>query len=226
MTETYPLNCETDDRPRSLRDARSRRQRREMLGLPHIAPLTAYAAELRRSGSLAVPDFDPLDGGITAQALFLFEKPGPMADVSGERPGSGFISRNNDDATASAIFEFMLQAGIARKLTVIWNLIPWWNGVRKVTARELHQGAECVGELLKLLPALSVVVMVGRSAGRARPYFATAALTLIDSYHPSPIVKATSREKWNMIPLQWAQVVTRTASAPAMAAAEAKPSWC
>jgi len=183
-----------------------------MLGLPHIAPLTAYAAHLRGHGTLVVPDFDPLDGGIAAQALFLFEKPGPMTDESGECPGSGFISRNNDDATADATFEFMRQAGIPRKLTVIWNLIPWWNGTRKVTARELHQGAECVVELLKLLPALSAVVMVGRSAGLARPYFATTDLALIDSYHPSPMVKATSREKWEMIPLQWGRVVTMVAS--------------
>jgi hypothetical protein len=180
-----------------------------MLGLPHIAPLTAYAAGLRRHGTLEVPDFDPLDGGVKARALFLFEKPGPMTVESGERTGSGFISRDNDDATAEAIFEFMKQAGIPRKLTVIWNLIPWWNGTLTVTTRELHQGVDCVVDLLKLLPALSVVVMVGRSAARAKPYLATTDLALIDSYHPSPIVKATSREKWETIPMQWAKVMAQ-----------------
>ncbi len=214
MTATCSCNCESDDRPRSLRDAGLCRQRREMLGLPHMAPLTAYAAKLRQGGAGEVPDFDPLDGGIDARVLFLFEKPGPMTAESGKRPGSGFISRNNDNCTAEATFHFMRQAGIPRKLTVIWNVIPWWNGTRKVTARELHQGAECVEQLLKLLPALSAVVMVGRSAGRAKPYLATTGLPFFDSYHPSPIVKATSPEKWKMIPSQWANVMTLVEASP------------
>ena len=39
-----------------------------------------------------VPDFDPLDGGVEARALFLFEKPGRM---TAGQSGSGFISRDN-----------------------------------------------------------------------------------------------------------------------------------
>jgi hypothetical protein len=46
-----------------------------MLTLPHIAPLTAYAASLRLRGSVEVPEFDPLDGGTNARVLFLLEKP-------------------------------------------------------------------------------------------------------------------------------------------------------
>lgn len=221
MTATCPLNCERDDRPRSLRDAGLCRQRQEMLDQPHIAPLTAYAAKLRQGGTGNVPNFDPLDGGIDARSLFLFEKPGPMTVESGKRRGSGFISRNNDDATAEATFHFMRQAGIPRKLTVIWNLIPCWNGTRKVIARELHQGVECVVELLKLLPELSAVVTVGRSAGRAKRYLATTDLALFDSYHPSPIVKATSREKWETIPSQWAEVMTAITASPCRTRADA-----
>ena len=47
-----------------------------------------------------------------------------MTDPEG---GSGFISRNNNDPTAEAIFQFMEQAGIDRKLTLIWNAIRGWN---------------------------------------------------------------------------------------------------
>src|ERR1019366_4921133 len=93
-----------DDCPRSLRDAEVRERRRAMLHHPHIAPLTAYAARLLQRGLGEVPEFDPFDGGVDAQVLFLFEKPGPMT-VGGD--GSGFISRNNDDPTAEATFEFM-----------------------------------------------------------------------------------------------------------------------
>src|SRR5947207_12163253 len=112
-----------DESPRSMRDAGVRERRRAMLHLPHVAPLTAYAAKLRQCGAVEVPDFDPLDGGIDARALFLFEKPGPMtagaSDACG-RSGSGFISRNNDDPTAEASFAFMQEAGIPRLLTVSW----------------------------------------------------------------------------------------------------------
>lgn len=114
-----------DDAPRSMRDAGVRERRKRMLNLPHIAPLTAYAAKLRARASVEVPDFDPLDGGKNAQVLFLFEKPGPMTAANGKRIGSGFISRNNDDATAEATFNFMKQAHIPRTRTVIWNVIPW-----------------------------------------------------------------------------------------------------
>src|SRR5580700_5316391 len=96
-----------DDAPRSMRDPEVRKRRKAMLDLPHIAPLTAFAAKLRERGLMEVPDFDPLDGGIHARVLFLFEKPGPMTAAGGNRTGSGFISRNNDDATADAAFRFM-----------------------------------------------------------------------------------------------------------------------
>jgi len=146
-------------------------------------------------------DFDPLDGGVTAQVLFLFEKPGPMAVES------GFISRDNDDATAEATFKFMEQAGIPRKCTVIWNVVPWWNGTRKVTASELSQGVAHIEALVKLLPELSAVVMVGGKAARAQHPLESTGLTVIGSCHPSPIVRATSRAKWEAIPGQWAQAM-------------------
>lgn len=76
MAETQRETHCNDDRPRSMRDAAVRERRRAMLGDPHINPLTYYVAKLRQSGSNEVPDFDPLDGGVNARVLFLFEKPG------------------------------------------------------------------------------------------------------------------------------------------------------
>src|SRR5260370_6932856 len=98
-----------------------------MLNLPHVAPLTAYAAKLRLRGSVEVPDFDPLDGGVDARVLFLSEKPGSKtADGSkfSGRSGSGFVSRNNADPTAAATIDFMQKAHIPRHLTISWNVIP------------------------------------------------------------------------------------------------------
>jgi hypothetical protein len=201
------MDCDHDQEPRSLRDVTVRQRRKAMLKLPHVAPLTAYAAELRGAAKAEVPDFDPLDGGVDAQLLFLFEKPGPMTAESGRRSGSGFISRNNDDATAEATFKFMIEAGIPRKLSVIWNLVPRWNGTRKVTALEVRDGVALVAKLIKLLPALSAVVMVGERAARAASYIESTNLLLIRSYHPSPLVRARYRDKWESIPTQWAKAL-------------------
>jgi len=197
-----------DDAPRSMRDAQVRARRRTMLDLPHVAPLSAFAAQLRQRGSGEVPEFDPLDGGIDARVLFLFEKPGPMTARRGKRAGSGFISRNNNDATAEATFKFMQQASIPRKLTASWNVIPWWNGTVKVTGDELREGAGCVADLICLLPKLRAVVMVGRKAAAAQPYLKTIGLALLTSDHPSPRVKARWRDRWEAIPSQWAKVHT------------------
>jgi hypothetical protein len=206
MNEQIPSNAQ-EDGPRTLRDPKVLERRKAMLAEPHIAPLVAYVAELRRRGGVEVPQFDPLDGGVDAQILFLFEKPGPMTAENGERAGSGFISRNNDDATAEAIFRFMIEAEIPRKATMIWNLVPWWNGTRKITSAEVREGAACCRDLIGRLPNLSAVVMVGEKAGRMEPYLETTRLKTFRSCHPSPLVRARYRSRWDGIRSQWAEAM-------------------
>ena len=48
---------------------------------PHISPLTAFVEAIRKETGLVrkIPYFDPLDGGINAKCVFLFEAPGPPA---------------------------------------------------------------------------------------------------------------------------------------------------
>ncbi len=200
---------QADDWPRSMRDAGVRQRRRAMLGLPHMVQLKTFAEKLRRPG-LQVPDFDPLDGGVEARALFLFEKPGPMTteEGSGKRSGSGFISRNNDDPTAEATFNFMRQAGLPRELTILWNVIPGWNGTRTVTGSELLDGASHANELIHLLPRLRVVVLVGQKAAEARSHLVASGLTLFTSAHPSPLVRARWPKRWNAIPSEWRKVAS------------------
>ena len=201
--KAIPVMTFDDDAPRSMRDAGVRERRKAMLHLPHVADLTKFAAQLRECGTGEVPDFDPLDGGRDARVLFLFEKPGPM---TAEGTGSGFISRNNDDPSAEATIGFMQKAGIPRKLTVSWNVIPWWNKTVRVTNQELREGAKTVRELIGLLPNLRAVVMVGQKAAKARPYLENTGLELFTSYHPSPKVRARWPDKWKEIPLQWGRV--------------------
>lgn len=194
-----------DDHPRSLRDAAARSRRRAMLAAPHMRPLARYADTLRATPGVGVPDFDPLDGGTEAGILFLFEKPGPMTagDRDGARAGSGFISRNNDDATAEATWRFMREAGIPRRDTVTWNVIPWWNGTIAVTPDELRGGVASLRDLLALLPRLRVVVLVGRKAARAAPLLQGVGCAVFASAHPSPRVRAAFPDRWRAIPAEW-----------------------
>jgi hypothetical protein len=205
------MQIDPDDYPRSMRDIAVRQRRRAMLDLPHMGPLVAYVEQLRSCGRGEVPLFDPLDGGVEAVVLFLFEKPGPM---TADGAGSGFISQNNDDPTAEATYRFMRQAGIARKLTVAWNVVPWWNGTRKVTGAELRQGVASIEGLIELLPNLRVVLLIGTKAARAERLLKNTGLVLLCSDHPSPIVRAAYRERWDNIPCQWARVLAHLERLP------------
>lgn len=193
----------SDDTPRSLKALDACLRRREMLLLPHIAPLSQYAVELRRRPDVYVPDFDPLDGGVRAQILFLFEKPGRKTDPA--HGGSGFISRNNDDPTAEATFHFMVAAGIPRHETITWNFIPWWNDARAMTRSERSDGRDQINRLLGMLPNLKTVVLVGRTAAAARPYLES--YRTIESWHPSPLVRASYPERWREIPEVWRKAI-------------------
>jgi hypothetical protein len=191
--------------PRSFKYPEAIAHRRMVLDEPHIAPLTAYVESLRaKLPAWEFQDFDPADGGIEADMLFLLEKPGPMTSSTGKRQGSGFISRNNDDPTAEALFRFMEEANIDRKRTVLWNVVPGWNGTTKVSSVECRDGLLELKNLVALLPRLETVVLVGRKAGRAEEFMRSLRLKVFTSAHPSPKVRSINRAMWDLIPKQWA----------------------
>lgn len=201
-----PINA-----PRSLKSRAAIAARRAMRDLPHIAPLRDYAATLRAENPGTVPEFDPMDGDTEARPLFLMEKPGPMTDdlAATGKTGSGFISRDNDDPTAEAIFTFMRQAGIARQDTVLWNVVPWWNGTRTITPAELNAGLQQLDALIDLLPKLTTIIAVGRRAARAKTAVEKHGLAFYASAHPSPINRAARPEVWNAIPGIWAEAAAK-----------------
>ena len=110
----------SDDTPRSLGDPEVLEQRRALLNCRHMQRLNRAKLRAEQKG-VEFPDFDPLDGGINAEALFLLEEPGPPTVRNG---GSGFISRNTNDATAENIWKFMRKAGTSRECTITWNVVP------------------------------------------------------------------------------------------------------
>lgn len=170
-----------------------------------MTPLNDMVTVLRAECRGAVPDFDPLDGGVGARILFLLEKPGPMTRPN--KGGSDFISRDNDDETAVAIFSFMRQVPIARDETLIWNVIPWWNESIKVTPEEWRLGLLRLEMLLNLLPRFQGVVLVGQKAARAANMLAMRDLRVWHSAHPSPRVRARYPDQHATIPAIWAKAV-------------------
>lgn len=203
MTSEHISRAHTNG-PRVFRDVQEIERRRLLLLEPHIAPLTAYVDGLRRETTCEVPYFDPLDGGTGARMLFLFEKPGPMTSRGhGLKQGSGFISRDNNDPTAEATFTFMMQAGIPRNDVLLWNVVPGWNGTRKVTPAEIAAGITSMQSLLPLLPRLQCIVLVGTNAGKARRLLTAMPYPVFTSTHPSPLVKARWPERWQEIRNQW-----------------------
>ncbi|WP_166365682.1 uracil-DNA glycosylase [Pseudomonas akapageensis] len=123
-----------------------------------------------------------------------------MTSPTSKVVGSGIISRNNDDPTAKAIFTFMVLAGIACRRVVLWNVIPGWNGTLKISAAERRAGFENLAELLKLLPNLKAVVLVGGQAGRAAKQMRAMNLRVFTFAHPSARVRNRYRPMWDRIP--------------------------
>ncbi len=189
--------------PRSLRDPAEIARRRAMLHLPHVAPLASFVEGLRiERPNLQFPDFDPLDGGVAADTLFLLEKPGPTTCAPG---GSGFVSRDNDNQTAEAIFRFMREAAVPRTRAALWNAIPGWNGTIRTSGAERRDGLRALEALMPLLPRIRTVVLVGGTAHGATAFFENRRLSVFKSAHPSPQVRAARPDLWRAIPNLWAE---------------------
>jgi hypothetical protein len=178
--------------PRLLRDRARVEERQRSISAPHVAPLNGWVRSLRnRLGpSAVVPWFDPADGGVDADILYLLEAPGPKATV--ERGGSGFISCDNNDSTAENAWRTRVEAGVERRAVVHWNVIPYYLGsatkIRPWGAADVAAVGPLLSELLGLLPALRAVILGGRAAQRTWDDHAPSDHSLVvrRAPHPSP----------------------------------------
>jgi uracil-DNA glycosylase len=177
------------DVPKLLGDPMARTARQAELYEPHVAPLTEFVDSLRAEAGphASIPNFDPWDGGIDAEILFLLEAPGAKALLS------GFISRNNPDETAKNFFELNRDAEIPRKRTVTWNIVPWYIGtgtrIRAAGKTDTDAGIHALKGVLDLLTKLRAAVLIGRKAERASELLAQLrpAVRVFKSPHPSPL---------------------------------------
>ncbi len=161
------------------------------LGASHMLAPERYRAELAALHG-EVPHFDPDDGGDRACVLLLLETPGPRGGPV------RFVSRDNPTGTARNIARFSEAAGLARRDTVLWNVVPWLIHApgalnRAPTRSETAAGLALVPGLLALLPRLRAVVLCGRPAGLAAPVVADHDPTLhvLRMPHPSPTYVCT-----------------------------------
>ena len=186
------------DAPRSLGAASVLRERLMMRhSSPTAAPLTAWVERLidsrANAGLIAeVPTFDPADAGINAHVLLVLEAPGPMTNALNPRPGSGFISSDNDDSTAENLWHARQAAGLVDN-TLLWNIVPWYPGPadKKPKVSDLREGAKALRELISMLPELHTVVTLGVIPRNGwtrfgRPNLGTGMRT-IETWHPSQL---------------------------------------
>lgn len=184
---------DSPDAPKSLRDPAAVAARRAMADALHIRPLRLLAHRIAAERGAAVPDPDPLDGGVEARLLLLLETPGPSIGRT------GFVSRDNATGTAANLFRFLREAGIARRDTLIWNAVPWVihapGALNRAPRRsEAAAAAPFFAPLLALLPRLRVVVPAGRFAQDAAAPLAALRpdLPVVPIPHPSPTYVCTS----------------------------------
>lgn len=207
MTYLPPL-IDDGDEPKTLRSHQARQMRHAALEHSHIAPLSAFVRCLREKTGLEerIPYFDPFDGGMGADCLFLLEAPGPKAVET------GFISRDNPDETAKNFFDLNKEAKIDRRRTIVWNIVPWFIGsesetqpangadlkrIRPANSKDLRTATPYLTRLLELLPKLHSVVLLGKKAARAgatiRTLHPNTRIYLIP--HTSPMFINRSKEK-------------------------------
>lgn len=155
-----------EDKPKSLKSESERLERGRMLLEEHILPLTRFVERIRRERpDKIIPYFDPLDGGVNAECLCVFEAPGKMTRVGG---GSGFISRNNHDNSASNFFKMSEEVGIPRYRTVSWNIVPWYVGTYdkrgEPTPEDMLAGFDYLCCVIDMLPRLRAIALFGAKA--------------------------------------------------------------
>lgn len=179
--------------PRSLGDPKLVAERRVMLDRSQdTRPLTAWAEDLSRRRGVFVPLFDPVEAGVRARVLLILEAPGPMTSTEGKRPGSGFVSSDNDDRTAMNVWQTRREVGLDDGF-LSWNMVPWYLGPASVkpTQQEVAMGAQELGGLLDLLPELQMVILGGRYAQRGwkrhMEPLKGSAYEVLSTWHPSPL---------------------------------------
>lgn len=196
------------DHPKILGDVAAQETRLSQVTESNVAGLTEFVRRLRQKmgRDAAIPYFDPWDGGVDAEVLFLLEAPGPKAR------DSGFVSMNNPDETAKNLFELTHTAGIGRRRIAIWNIVPWYIGsgakIRPANSADIAAGIESLEALLPLFTRLCAIVLVGAKAQKGENHIKRIApeIEIFSSPHPSPMFVNRRPENRESILNSWRAV--------------------
>lgn len=139
-------------------------ERRAHLDESHIWPLTTWLHSVRNRldpcHAATVAEFDPYGGGVSARILYLAQDPSSTASRT------GFISPDNNDATARATTEACAEAGLAAGERIHWNVYPWWlNAACPLAVRDVRAlSSDFLTEFLAIASRVKSVVLVGDKA--------------------------------------------------------------
>ena len=148
----------------------------------HVAPINHLVDELAEIG--CIPYIAPIYGGKSARILSILSDPGRKADES------GFLSIENNDATAERMYQILDLTGIDPENMMPWNAYPWFIN-RKPTFEELEGGLTPLCRLIALTRDLRVVLLHGGTAHRSWDLLAERhkdlirelKIEVIDTYH-------------------------------------------
>jgi hypothetical protein len=155
--------------PRRMKALAYRLSQFTALNDEHIAPVTDFITRLsaEQPQLAGVPFVAPHYRPQTARILSLSSNPGPRA---GGDKGSGFLSVQNDDASAERLLNIYAAAGVRSEDVVPWNAFPWYvhdqlpNGL---TSEYIEQGVLVLSRFLELCPNVVSIVAHGGDAHRS-----------------------------------------------------------
>lgn len=149
---------------RLMKDPTYRQSQLEGVYAPHVDRINRLVDRLRDPvGRGWMPYVAPMYGGVNAQVLLLLRDPGPKTNSGTGFDGSGFLSSENDDATAERLAGLLTQVGLSAAQCTAWNSYPWFIN-QPPTASQMAAGVDPLIELLRLLDRLEVVVLLGSEA--------------------------------------------------------------
>jgi uracil-DNA glycosylase len=113
--------------------------------------------------------------------------------------------------------ELLAEAGIDRRDTLLWNIVPWYVGaagrIRPALLSEIRHAMPYTRRLLGLLPRLEAIVLIGRKAQLALAELQAAArVPIFSMYHPSARVFNVWPEKKREVQAVLADVAGRLAA--------------
>ncbi|MFL4472462.1 hypothetical protein ACIPVK_00480 [Paeniglutamicibacter sp. MACA_103] len=182
--------------PRKMTDPDFRIQQESGLWAEHVAPLNSLVQDLHAvspEGAGPLPFHAPLHGGTDATILCLMPAPDAANRVE---EGEDILSTEDDDAAAEALATLLEESGIDAKEVVLWHAHPWYRAEGasgRLTGAELNAGVEPMGKLLRLVPNLRAVILMGKGpeefwakVAKKDPQ-AVIRITAIPSFSPAPL---------------------------------------